>query len=333
MAATRALEHRYNVETVSPSNHARVGLVIILFAAAFACREADEPSDAFTVRLLTTLPVTGRWELAAEEGLGRISAELGAEVVRLRSAGGAQRRQRLIDAGTLGVDLVFCVGPGFENELHGEAPAYPGTRFVLLPGRTRADNVASIDFVPEGAAYIAGVVAARLRDAKVVGILRGPGSDWLQSLEAGFVTGFQSVRPRAELAAVAWPEGPWELVAAGAEVALYATDDPLPRVLAMAHDAGLLLVSTEERLLAAEPDLVAAALRVDVAEAMLRVAREVRDGSFSGSVYSFDLGSGVLDIALNDSVPDTNMPAMREALELARSEVTAGLVEMERLGF
>jgi basic membrane lipoprotein Med (substrate-binding protein (PBP1-ABC) superfamily) len=229
--------------------------------------------------------------------------------------------------------LVFCVGPGFERELHSEAPAFPGTRFVLLPGRIHAANVAAIDFMPEGAAYVAGVVAANLREAKAVGVLRGSGGEWLEQLEEGFVLGFQSARPLAELVAVASPEGPWELAAGGAGVALYATDRPEPRVLAMAHDAGLLLVTTEESLLDAEPDLVAATLRVDVAEAMVRVAREALDGSFSGSVYSFDLGSGVLDVELNVSVADANMPELRDALERARSEVTAGIVEMEQLGF
>jgi len=328
-----AHRHEYNIDTVQPTIHARFVLVILLIAVLLGCQKAEVPPEVFTVRLLTSQPVTGRWGLAAEQGLGRIAAELGADVERLRSAGTVQRRKRLIESGAQGVDLVFCVGPGFETELHSEAPAYPDTDFVLLPGRSHAVNVAAIEFVPEGAAYVAGVVAATLRDAKTVGVLRGSGGEWLEKLEAGFVEGFRSARPMAQIVAVAWPEGPWELAANGAEVALYATDRADARVLVMAHDAGLMLVSTEESLLAAEPDLVAAAVRVDVAEAMVRVAREARDGSFSGSVYSFDLGSGVLDVELNSSVPDANLPAMKNALELARSEVTAGIVEMEQLGF
>jgi basic membrane lipoprotein Med (substrate-binding protein (PBP1-ABC) superfamily) len=310
-----------------------VVLAVLMVGAVFSCRRAEIEPDPYTVRLITTLPVTGRWELAAERGLGRIAAELEADVARLRATDTSRRRERLIEAGTGGVDLVFCVGPGFEEVVHSEAPAYPDTKFVILPGRSHAANVAAVEFVPEGAAYVAGVVAANLGEAKTVGVLRGSGGDWLERLEAGFIVGFQSVRSDAEAAAVAPPEGPWELAARGVEVTLYATDRPEPRVLAMAHDAGLLLVSTDENLLEAEPDLVAAAVRVDVAEAMLRVAREAQDGVFAGSVYAFDLGSGVLDVELNESLPDANLPAMRDALDVARSEVTAGIVEMERLGF
>ena len=66
---------------------------------------------------------------------------------------------------------------------------------------------------------------------------------------------------------------------------------------------------------------------------MLRVAREVRDRTFSGRVFAFDLGSGVLDVKLNpDLEAQPGGSDLREALERARSEITAGWVEIEELG-
>ena len=83
----------------------------------------------------------------------------------------------------------------------------------------------------------------------------------------------------------------------------------------------------------AEPDFVIAAVEVDVAEVMLRIAREVHDLTFSGKVYAFDLGSGVLDVKLNPSfAPPDSDTDFRETLERARSEITAGWVEIEELG-
>ena len=128
-------------------------------------------------------------------------------------------------------------------------------------------------------------------------------------------------------------DGPWQLTAAGVEVALYSTDRVDPQVLAAAHDAGLFLVGTDPSLLDAEPDFVIAAVEVDVAEAMLRVAREVHDLTFKGKVFAFDLGSGVLDVRLNSILAPADREAgYREALERARSEITAGWVEIEELG-
>jgi basic membrane lipoprotein Med (substrate-binding protein (PBP1-ABC) superfamily) len=310
-------------------------LIVSLMAVPVGCRRVEDepPQPSFRVRVLTSQPTSGRWERATEQGLGRIAAELDADVARIRAGDEGERRARFTELGQAGVDLVFCVGPEFDELLYTEAAGFPATRFVVVPGDAGGANVAGIEFLPEGAAYVAGVVAAHLRGGAMVGVLRGTGGGWLEQLEEGFVTGFRSVRRSAEQMTVAPPEGPWELVAAGVEVALYATDQADEKVLAEAHDSGLVLVATDVDLLEREPDVVAAAVHVDVAEAMVRVAREVRDDTFQGGPYVFDFGSGVLDVLLNPTMPATTLTALQEALEVARSEVTAGIVEVEELVF
>ncbi len=294
--------------------------------------EVETTERGYRVRLLTSMPVSGRWERSAEEGLGRIAAELGAEVSRLRVSDGVGPQTLLQRQGEMGIDLVFCVGPGFENAVFANAPSFPETRFVLLPGRAHGANVTGVEFVPDGAGYVAGVVAANLGASKTVGVLRGAGGEWLDHLESGFIRGFLSEGYRHEVVVVSAPEGPWEIAHRGVEVALYATDRPEGGVLAAAHDAGVLLVATDTNLMVAEPDVVALAIHVDVAEAMVRLAGGAHDGSLSAGFYSFGLGSGVVDVRLNESLPDVHRPTVLEALEVARSEVTAGLVEMEDLG-
>jgi basic membrane protein A len=282
--------------------------------------------------MLTSLPLSGRWERSAERGLGQVAAELGATVGRERVLESSDLRSVVIDQGRRGVRLVFCVGPGFESIVFAEAHSYPETVYVLLPGRAHRDNVASIEFVSEGAAYVAGVVSASLSSSTRVGVIRGVGGEWLDEIERGFVAGFRSTGWNRRVTAVGSPNGPWELASDGIDVALYATDRPEREVLAAAHDAGLLLVSVGDDVMEAEPDVVAAAIEVDVAEAMTRIAREVRDGGFDGGVYGFGLGSGVLGVRLNPTLPEAGLPAVRAALEKAKSEVTAGIIELEGLG-
>jgi len=309
-----------------------VGLIAVVVAPIAGCRrqpEAEPPS--FRVRLLTTTPLSGRWEKAAERGLGWIAAELDAEVLRLRADDEAERRALIAEQGRAGVDLVFCVGPGFARALYTETGEFPDTWFVILPARARGANVASVEFLPDGVGYVAGVAAAHLSDRDAVGVIRGSGGQWLDGLEEGFAGGFLSVRRDGREVAVVPPEGPWELVAEGVAVALYAADRIEPRVLAEAHDAGLLLIGTDPALIELEPDVVVAAVEVDVAEAMVRVAREVHDGTFRGGPYTFDFGSGILDVVINPTMPATSSSDLSEALDEARSEVTAGIVEVERL--
>ncbi len=294
--------------------------------------QIETVDTAYRVRLLTAMPVSGRLERAAEEGLGRIAAELGADVARLRVTEEGGLQALLQDQGERGVDLVFCVGPGFDNAVFANAPSFPSTQFVLLPGRAHGANITGVEFVPDGAGYVAGVVAANLGPSESVGVLRGVGGPWLDHLESGFIRGFLSEGYRHDAVVVSASEGPWELAHQGVDVALYATDQPEGEILAAAHDAGILLVAADSRVMAAEPDVVALAIHVDVAEAMLRLARGAYEKSLSAGFYSFGLGSGVVDVRLNPSLPEANLPTVLEALEVARSEVTAGIVEMEDLG-
>jgi len=309
-----------------------VGGFLVVCAVAVGCgTQPAEPEASFQVRLLTSSPVTGRWERAAEQGLGRIAAELDAGARRLRAGDDVERRQLLDAVGQSGADLVFCVGSGFEETLYTEAAAFPETQFVMLPSAAGNGNVAGVDFLPGGAGYAAGVVAYHLGGG-ATGVLRGTGGPWLERLEEGFVRGVLSVDQAARCTIIGRPQGPRELAARNVKVALYATDTAEGEVLEEAREAGVALVVTEIKLLGSDPDVVAAVVHLDVAEAMVRMAREVRDGTFRGRPYTFDLGSGVVDVVLNPSLQTADLEAIEQALDVAKSEVTAGIVELEKLG-
>jgi basic membrane lipoprotein Med (substrate-binding protein (PBP1-ABC) superfamily) len=306
---------------------------VILALLVTSCGRDEQPADTgFSVRMLTVRTISGRWERAAERGLGRIAAELDADVARVRVDDPSDERRLLAEQGRAGVDLVFCVGGTSESALYAVANEFPNTVFVQLPGHARAANVAGIRFLPEEVGYLAGAVAGALGPDRRLGLLHGSGQPWLEPLEEGFVAGFKSRwrRPRVEVAEGA--EGVWQLSSAGVVTTLYAADIADPEVLAAAHDAGLQLVVTDPGLIEVAAHTVAAAIDVDVAEAMLRVSREVNDRSFAGREFAFDLGSGVLDVVINPELAPDDLAAANEALEEARAEITAGLVEFDGLG-
>jgi basic membrane lipoprotein Med (substrate-binding protein (PBP1-ABC) superfamily) len=282
--------------------------------------------------MLTARSGFGQWDRAADRGLSRIGAELGADVARIRADDPTKYRDSLNQLGQAGVSLVICAGAFPETVLYSVAESFPATVFVLLPGGVHSENVAGIRFVPEEAGFLAGSVAGALARDGMVGLLHGKGQPWLGPLEEGYVAGFRSRRRQATVAVAEGPDGVWELNAAGVLIALYAADRAEPEVLAAAHDAGVQLVATNPDLLESETGMVVAAVSVDVAEAMLRVAREVRDETFAGRVFTFDLGSGVLDVIINSDLAPDSLAIAEEALEEARAEITAGLVEFDELG-
>ncbi len=249
------------VEVVHTHRLIVVFATVVLSLLTSACGRDEQPADAsFTVRMLTARTVSGRWERAAESGLGRIAAELNADVARIRTVDPADDRDRLGDQGRAGIRLVFCVGGYSETTLYSVANAYSNTVFVLLPGRIYAGNVAGISFLPEETGYLAGAVAGALAPDGRLGLLHGGGQPWLEPLEEGYVAGFKSRWRRAKVTTGEGPEGVWELSSAGVLVSLYATDRADPEVLAAAHNAGVQLVATNPELLETEPGTVVAAV-------------------------------------------------------------------------
>jgi len=310
-----------------------VPLVAVIALLAAACGPDTELTDeSFSVRVLTTRSVSERWERAAEQGLGRVAAELGADVAQVRIEEPAHERNLLADQGRAGINLVFCVGGFSDTMLYSVANAFPNTAFVLLPGRVHGENVAGIRFLPEEVGYLAGAVAGALSPDGRLGLLRGGGQPWLEPLEEGFMAGFKSRWRRTKVTVGEGADGVWELSSAGVLLSLYSADGADPEVLAAAHNAGIQLVVTHPEFLDAASDTVVAAIDFDVAEAMLRVAREVRDHTFKGRVFAFDLGSGVLDVVINPALAPDIRSVAEEALEEARAEITAGLVEFDGLG-
>jgi len=306
--------------------------VLAVVGTLAACRRPEPEPATMQVRLVTSSTLSGRWERAAERGLGRIAVELGADIARLRAEDGEARRRVLAELGADGADVVFCVGAGFEPLLYAEVEQHPDTRYVLLPGNAHGANVSGMRFLTDGVGYMAGAVAAALAGEGRVGILRGPGGPWLEELEAGFVDGVGSHGDRRSPVVVEGVDGAWRLLDEGVTAALYAADVADDEVLAAAHDAGLTLIAADPGAMGRMPQVVAAAIDIDVADAMVRVAREVADGTFTSRVYAFDVGSGVLDVVLGQDLPPERADAVRTALEIARSEVTAGYVEIENLG-
>ena len=310
-----------------------VSIVAMLVLLMASCgREGQSPEKSFSVRLIADRAISPRWEQALERGSNRIASELDADVAWVRVRDPSEERDAIAEFGRAEISLVFCTGGSSEKILYSMANSYPKTVFVMLPGRVQAENVAGITFLPEEVGFLAGAVAGALSPDGQLGILRGDGQPWLDLLEEGYVAGIKDRWRRAVVRVGEGPDGAWELSSAGVLFALYSAGRASPETLAAAENAGLKLVVTDPELMDGESETVVAAVELDVPEAMMRVTREVRDHTFRGRVFAFDLGSGVLDILVNPALaPDTRTIA-EEALEEARAEITAGLVEFDGLG-
>jgi basic membrane lipoprotein Med (substrate-binding protein (PBP1-ABC) superfamily) len=307
--------------------------VAVSVALAAGCRQRSEQIDrGFAVAAAASGATRSTWQLAARRGLQRIERELEAEVEWFEAHDSDSVRGWLARRATAGDDVLFFVGQELEPLVSVESGGFPGTVFILLPGRIRDSNLGSIAFRYEELGYVVGTAAAAVTEGDRVGVIRGEGQPWLNALEEGFVSGFSARKSSPRVVTGAGEGDVAQLAAEGVAVALYAADRVEAAVLEAAREAGLMLVVTDAAAAKAHPQSVFADVTIDVPEAMVRVAREVRDGVAAGRVFTFDVGSGVLEVHLNKALPEAAEDRAREAVERSMAEVTAGLVEFDELG-
>ncbi len=303
--------------------------VVVLVSWA-GCR-AEVPTEPLPLRLHVI--VAGDTDQEWDQGEAAIEHLLketfGAVTSSTRVHTAQEKLLALEAAGRHELEVVLCVGSGFERPLQAVAPRFPRTAFVFDQGDFIGPNVARIEFLYGGAAYLGGVVAAVVGGSTVgiVGPGSGPGTG---DVEAGFEQGFRCRYPWGRVELTSGAGGIETLPDAGVKIALWSAGSPNPGVLAVAEASGVRLVTVGQPRQVSSNNPVIAAIIADVPEAVRRIVADVVDDTFTGKVYAFDLGSGVVDLRLHPSIAGNE--ELDDALDQARDAVNAGMVEVEALG-
>jgi len=262
-----------------------------------------------------------------ERGLAGIESDLfAASAVRIVKSG-----QPLIEAlrraGREAPDLVFCHVPGEEYVVAEEAPAYQDTQFVTVPGRAVGSNVSGVVFRVDGAAYVAGATLVEAAGKRPVLLVRSPGATGFPGLVRGFRAGMASAggEPPREIDL----DNALSRIAEGEAGAVFFAGYDVPEPLDVAcRTEGLPLVRAGLGGASGERESFGT-VTVRVDEALRRLARERWAGTLEGRIYSFSLGSGVVDFEFGKGA--TVSQEVRHAMESARADVLAGIAEIEDL--
>lgn len=96
-------------------------------------------------------------------------------------------------------DLIWGVGFTMEQAIKEAAQMYPDLNFVIFDGIVEEENVLSITFKKEEAAFIAGVIAGLESQNSVVAFIGGKENSEIQSYQAGFNKGVKTVDSEVEV--------------------------------------------------------------------------------------------------------------------------------------
>ncbi|TWT12353.1 BMP family protein [Streptococcus sp. sy004] len=182
-----------------------VGLtsVAVLGLAACSNRKAASSSEAATDLKVAMVTDTGgvddkSFNQSAWEGLQAWGKENGLSkdngYTYFQSSGESEFTTNLSSAVDSGYQLVFGVGFALYDAVDKVAGDNPDTNFAIIDSVIEGkDNVASVVFADNEAAYLAGVAAAKATKTKQVGFIGGMEGEVITRFEKGFEAGVKSV--------------------------------------------------------------------------------------------------------------------------------------------
>lgn len=291
---------------------------------------ASTSAPSFRVALLTPGPISDQsWNGGAYEGLMQIRDSLSAEVSHIQTKTPAEFDENFRQYGAKGFSLVFGHGFEFQDAAARVGPAFPGTIFITTGGTRTSANVAAMSFAFEQPSYLAGIVAASVSKSGLIGCIGGTELPPVKSGFAAFVQGVHAVNPRATVV-IAFL-GNWEDAGAGKEQALaqiargvdviYQNADAagLGIFQAAKESKGVYIIGSNSDQNRVAPLVTLGSVMIDLPIAFMRVAREVKQGTFVPRVMVLDTQSGVMKWVLNPSMKSVVPPhALHQVDSIAR---------------
>ncbi|HMB68863.1 MAG TPA: BMP family protein [bacterium] len=292
-------------------------------------------AEPFRVAVLMTGPVSDDgWNASAWEGAQRIRRELGAEIAKVESLDKSAFEENFRELAARGTGLIFGHAYEFQDAALRVAPDFPRTTFVVIAGNTSAENVGAVHFRLEEATYVLGALAARLSDTRVAGMIGGEEIPSLKPGFDGFINGARSVDP--DFRVVTKYVGNWHDVALAREHAealieqgarfLFQNADKagLGVFQAAAAHPGVYAFGSNKDQNDVVPGAVLASAVLDVPAAYVRVARQVKDGTYVPSAATMGVNEGVVRVAIEPTQEASFGAEVTELLADLRARIASG---------
>lgn len=309
---------------------------LALLVAACGGKNAP-PTDATTLKVALVTPgsiADAAWNSGAYRGLEQVRDSLKLAISHVEARTPAEQEEALRSYANQGYGLVF--GHGFEFQAAAERVAkdFPKTIFVITSGQRVSGNVVPLVFRIHEATYLAGVVAGALTRSGKIGFIGGLELPPIKLGYDGWVQGARASRPTVESRVVylntfddaaAGKEAALAMIRFGVDQLHHNADAAALGVFSAAKESpGVMVYGANADQTALAPDRVEGSAVIDLPHAILLVARDVKDGTFTPKVESFGLGSGVIRFTTNPAL-QAKWPAGLEArVKAASDSIVAG---------
>ncbi|MEQ8765375.1 MAG: BMP family protein [Planctomycetota bacterium] len=312
-------------------------VLLILLCMASCQKETD---DRFSVALVTPGTSDDRgWNAGAHDGLILIGSELEARIAHQVAADSQRQKEAFVDFAEEGYELVF--GHGYEFQAHALeiCKKYPDTIFISTSGDQSGPNFAPIRFRIEEATYLLGYLGARLSKSGQIAAVGGLSIPSIESSFKAYAAGAKAARE--DIRVTTSYVGSFDDISSARESTLALLESGCDIIFQNANQAGLgVFKAVQEHGQGARafgsnvdqtdvaPKVILASAVLGIPEALLQVARDVRDGQFKPEPRELDLTGGIVSVAFNPALEGEISPQLRSDFEDLRKRILSGEVKV-----
>lgn len=314
----------------------KITILLLACAVTICVRTEQAPasknsSEPFRVALLSPGPINDNgWNASAWEGLLAIEKQLGAAKSQQQVKTPAEIEDGFRRNAQKGAKLIIGHGFEFGTAALQIGKEFPNVKFVVSAGASGvvAENVASMVWRVEDAAYLCGYIAAKLSKTGKAGCVGGVDIPPVRSAFDAFADGAKSVNPQFEVRQTYVNN--WHDIGAARALALSLIEAGCDSLF---HDAdaaglGMLEAAEQKKVLAfgctkdqssSAPNAVLASAIVDVPRTFLAVAKEVQENKFRGRRIEWTRKEGAIGLVWNEKLKSTiSAELIKEVAELDR---------------
>ncbi|HDJ29547.1 MAG TPA: BMP family ABC transporter substrate-binding protein [Candidatus Acetothermia bacterium] len=216
------------------------------------------------------------------------------------------------DYASQGYDLIIAHGSQYGSSLVDIAPDFPNVAFAWgSTANTFSDmgitNVFSYQPYSEQGGYVQGVLAAKLSQSGIIGVIGPIETGDAKRYTEGFKAGVLATNPNAKVS-VTWTgsysdvslaaETARTMINAGADV-LTGTSQMVVGAIGVAKKHGVLWFGYDVDQSPLAPKIVVSSVIVDWTVALKPMIESIKNGVRGGKIYTLDLANGGLKIAVN----------------------------------
>lgn len=298
-----------------------------------ATGSSDKP---FKVALLTPGPISDAgWSAMAYEGLTGVKEAMNAEVAN-QEATGPKIKDAMRSYAQNGFNLVFGHGYEYNEPAIDVAKDFPDTVFVSSSGGLTAANVGAFRFNLEQGCYLAGMLAGKMSKTGVVGSVAAVNVPSINSTLKAFEAGAKAANPKIKVLPIVYlgegmdrdparaKQATEQVIAQGADFVIHQANAAAKGVFLACKEKGVYALGTNLDQNSNETGVVIASAVINAKPAFQELARQVKEGTFKGTVVLVGMDKGAIDFVLNPQLQNRIPADVRALLDKEKARIVSG---------